>query len=141
MPLLRLIYIGLLICAAVFFWQAQHFPAAQSARDVGPSTFPQWLAGTVVVMCLVALATGWRRHPLVPWKEIALPFGVGAAMVAAIWLASIFGFFVVLPFALFCGLWLSGSRMLIPTIAFSLLMPLVAWLIFAHLLALPLEAL
>lgn len=141
MPLLRFIYIGLIIGAVVFFLEAQNFPGPMSRRDIGPSVFPQWLAGTVVVLCALALLIGWRRTPRLPWNEIALPIAVCAAMVGTVWLATRFGFFVVLPFALFTGLVLAGSRRWIANVAFSLLMPLGAWLIFVRMLSLPLETL
>lgn len=141
MPLLRLIYVGLLLGAVVFFWQAQQFPGPMSRRDIGPAVFPQWLAGAIVVLCTVGLVVGWRTTPRVPWNEVALPLLVGAAAAVAVWLATLFGFFVVLPFALFAGLWLSGSRQWVANGLFSLLLPLAAWVIFVKLLGLPLVTL
>jgi hypothetical protein len=141
MPLLRLIYIGLLLGAAVFLWQAQQFPGPMSRRDIGPAVFPQWLAGMIVGLCAIGLVAGWRTTPRVPWNEIALPLAVGSGVAAAVWLATLFGFFAVLPFALFAGLWLSGSRRWVANGIFSLLMPLAAWLIFVRLLGLPLVTL
>jgi len=141
MPLLRLLYIGLMIGAVVFYLQAQHFPGPMSPRDIGPAAFPQWLAGIIVALCALGLVIGWRTTPRLPWYEITLPLGVGAAMVGAVWLATTFGFFAVLPFALFGGLVLGGSRRWVANIAFSLLVPLATWLIFVRILALPLETL
>lgn len=141
MPLLRFFYIALMIGAVVFYVEAQNFPDPMSPRDIGPAAFPQWLAGTIVVLCALALLIGWRTTPRLPLNEIALPFGVGGTMVGAVWLATIFGFFVVLPFALFAGLMLAGSRQWVANIAFSLLVPLGTWLIFVRMLALPLETL
>lgn len=139
MPLLRFIFIGLMLGAVVFYLQAQHFPGPLSRRDIGPAVFPQWLAGTIVVLCVLALLIGWRNTPRLPWNEIALPFAVGSVMVGAVWLATSYGFFAVLPFALFAGLVLAGSRQWVANIAFSLLVPLGSWLIFVRMLALPLE--
>jgi magnesium-transporting ATPase (P-type) len=138
MPLLRFIYIGLMVGAVVFYLEAQHFPGPMSRRDIGPAVFPQWLAGTILVLCALALLIGWRSTPRLPWNEIALPFAVGTVVVGAVWLATVVGFFLALPFALFAGLVLAGSRQWVANIAFSLLMPLGTWLIFVRMLALPL---
>lgn len=141
MPLLRLIYAGLLLVAVIFLWQAQQFPGPLSRRDIGPAVFPQWLAGAIVVLCSVGLVVGWRSTPRVPWNEVALPLLVGGGVAAAVWLATLFGFFVVLPFVLFAGLWLAGSRQWVANGLFSLLLPLGTWVIFVKLLGLPLVAL
>ncbi|KPP85239.1 MAG: TTT type transport system small permease component [Rhodobacteraceae bacterium HLUCCA08] len=141
MPLLRLIYVALMIGAVVFYLEAQQFPGPMSPRDIGPAVFPQWLAGMIVALCAAALLIEWRTMPRLPWVEIARPFGIGGAMVAAVWLATMFGFFVALPFALFGGLVLVGSRRWVANIAFSLLLPLTTWLIFERMLGLGLGTL
>ncbi|MWD26063.1 hypothetical protein E0K89_001040 [Aquicoccus sp. SCR17] len=138
MPLLRLIYIGILFLAVIFFVQAQQFRGAISPRDIGPAAFPQGIAGLIVVLGTIGLIAGWRTTPKVPWSDVALPLAVGAVASVAMWLATLFGFFTVLPFALFVGLWASGSRQWVAVTAFSLLVPLFAWLIFVRLLGLPL---
>jgi uncharacterized membrane protein len=138
MPLLRLIYIGILLVAVVFFLQAEQFRGPISPRDIGPAAFPQWIAGLIVVLSTIGLVVGWRTIPRVPWNEIALPLAVGAVVSLAMWLATLFGFFTVLPLALFAGLLASGSRQWVAITAFSLLVPAAAWLIFVRLLGLPL---
>lgn len=136
-PLARFVYAALLLIGLVFLWTAGSFPGAQSPNDIGPAVFPRWLAAAMIVLIAVDLVLSWQQAKRVALSDIGLAAAVACGTVATIWAAGRFGFFAVLPPALFAGLWLAGSRSLLANAAYSILFPAAIWAIFAHLLQLP----
>jgi len=59
----------------------------------------------------------------------------------AVWCATQFGFFYVLPVALLIGLRLAGSRSLVANGIFSICLPLVLWVLFDYVLLIPIATL
>jgi hypothetical protein len=139
-PLARFLYAALLLIGLVFLWTAGSFPEAQSPNDIGPAAFPRWLAAAMIVLIAADLVLSWRQTRRVALSDLGLAAVVACGMVAMIWAAGRFGFFVVLPPALFAGLWLAGSRSLIANAAYSILFPAVIWALFVHLLQLPIDS-
>ena len=135
--LAHLIYAALLVLAVVFIWQAQGFPGAQSRRDVGPAAFPVWVAAGMIGLILLDVVVSRRLVRPTNFADLGLAAAVGGLLALSVWLASRFGFFAVLPFALFVGLWLAGSRHHVANLAFSILMPAVLWLLFDRVLLIP----
>lgn len=135
--LAHLIYLALLAFAVIFLWQAQGLPGAQSRRDIGPAAFPEWIAVAMIGLILVDAVAS--RHLVRPtsFSDLGLAAAVAALLGLSIWLATQFGFFRVLPFALFVGLWLAGSRHHLANVAFSVLLPAVLWLLFDRVLLIP----
>ena len=138
MHLLRLTYAGIFVAAIVIFWQATNLPAAYSPRDIGPGIFPMWLSGILIALCPVALFVDWRKSRRVQLRQIVAPVLLLSLLALTVWLATKFGFFVVLPVALFAGLYLCGSRSHVANVVFSFFMPAFCWLVFAELLQVPL---
>lgn len=138
LPLTHVIYLGLFGVAVLVLWESQGFPGPQSRRDVGPALFPAWLAGAMIVLILADVVISRRRVKWTPAGDVGLAALFAIAMSGTVWAASRFGFFYVLPVALFVGLWLTGSRKLLANAIFSLAMPAVLWLIFDRVLMIPL---
>ena len=109
----------------------------QSRRDVGPAAFPVWVAAGMIGLILLDVVVSRRLVRPTNFADIKLAVAVGGLLALSVWLASRFGFFTVLPFALFAGLWLAGSRHHIANVAFSILMPAVLWLLFDRVLLIP----
>jgi hypothetical protein len=140
-PLAPVIYLVLAGLAVVFLVTAGDFPAALSARDIGPAAFPVWLAGTMLALIAADLVISRNRMRKVP---VTVP---GRAAVAAallglvVWASERIGFFYVLPVAVFAGLWIAGSRSWIANAVFSLALPAVVWLLFDQVLMIPMSTL
>lgn len=139
-PLARILYVALLVVAAVFLWHSVSFPGAQSDRDIGPATFPQWVAVSMIVLILADLVLSRRRTPYLPVADLGIAAVVAVLVGGTIWAATLVGFFVALPPALFVGLRLAGSRSLVANGAYSIVFPAALWLIFGYLLQLPITS-
>lgn len=139
-PLTHLIYLGLIAFGAVIVVTSGTFPKALSSRDIGPAALPEALAVLMIVLILADLYLSRRRARFVPFSLVALGIGVGAALAVVIFAATHLGFFVVLPFALFAGLWLSGSRRLVANGIYSIVFPAMLWLLFDRLLQIPIAS-
>lgn len=139
-PITYLIYLGLIAFALIFLGAAQSFPGAFSPRDIGPAALPQGLAIIMIVLILVDAIISRRRARKIPVSDVLLVCIVAGVMGASIWLTHYLGLFVVLPVALFVGLWLSGSKRLIANLLYSLLFPAALWIVFDQLLLIPLTS-
>lgn len=137
-PITYLIYAGLIAFALIFLGAAQSFPGALSPRDIGPAALPQGLAILMIVLIVADAIVSRHRARKMPISDALLAGAVIVIMGGAVWLAQHLGFFVVLPVALFVGLWLSGSRRLLANLLYSLLLPAALWYFFDQLLLIPL---
>lgn len=135
------IYLVLAGIAVVFLVAADGFPAALSARDIGPAAFPVWLAGAMLALIAVDLVISRHRMIRVPLSALGRAMAAAALLCATVWLAEQAGFFVILPLAVFSGLWLAGSRSWVANALFSLGLPAVIWLLFDRILMIPMSSL
>jgi hypothetical protein len=140
-PLTYLIYLGLIGFGVLIVVSSGSFPGALSPRDIGPAALPRALAIIMIMLIAVDFYLSRRRARFVPFSLVGLALGVGAAVASVIWVATHVGFFMVLPFALFAGLWVSGSRNMIANTLYSLVFPAVLWLLFDKLLQIPIASL
>lgn len=139
-PITYLIYAGLIAFALIFLGAAQSFPGALSTRDIGPAALPQGLAILMIVLIVADAIISRHRVRKMPISDALLAGAVVVIMGGSIWLAEYFGFFVVLPAALFAGLWLVGSRRLLANLIYSLVLPAALWFVFDQLLLIPLAS-
>lgn len=140
-PLALLLYAGLAAVAVVLIVTAGSFPKALSARDIGPATFPLSLAVLMLILMACDAAMSWRRIERVHVRVILQAGSVALLVAMAVWCATQFGFFYVLPVALFIGLRLAGSRSLVANGIFSICLPLVLWVLFDYVLLIPIATL
>lgn len=140
-PLVHIIYVCLFAMGALFIWSTQAFPKPLSAYDIGPAMFPMWLAIVMMTLIVVDTVISWGRAKKVPLGDVGLAVLFALGMGGAVWASSRFGFFYILPAALYAGLWAIGSRRMVVNGIFSLAMPLVLWLLFDQLLSIPLSRL
>ncbi|MDI5935312.1 tripartite tricarboxylate transporter TctB family protein [Halomonas kalidii] len=140
-PLVHIIYVCLFAMGALFIWTTQAFPRPLSAHDIGPAVFPMWLAIVMMTLIVVDTLISWGRARKVPLGNVGLAVLFALGMGSTVWASSRFGFFYVLPVALYIGLWAIGSRRLVVNGIFSLVMPVVLWAIFDQLLSIPLARL
>ncbi len=137
LPLTHVVYVALFGLAVLVLYQAQAFPGPQSPRDIGPAVFPLWLAGVMIALILADVVISRRRIRWTRFGDVGLAVGCVLLLSAAVYAASQFGFFYVLPVALFVGLWLSGSRRLLANGLFSLALPAILWVLFDQVLLIP----
>ncbi len=141
LPLVHIIYACLFALGVLVIWTAQAFPGAQSARDIGPAMFPVWLAGIMMTLIVVDLLISRKNARWVPLGDVGLAVVFAVAMASVVWASTRFGFFYVLPVALFIGVIAMGSRNWLANGLFSLLMPIVLWQLFDRLLGIPIAQL
>lgn len=140
-PLVHIIYALLFALGALFVWTARNFPGPMSQGDIGPALFPTWLAIGMMTLIVVDLFISRRQTKCVALNDIGLAVLFGFSMAGTIWAADRFGFFYILPGALFIGLWIMGSRRLLANGLFSLALPALTWLIFDYFLTIPIAEL
>lgn len=138
-PLSHIIYAFLFAMAVIFLWEAQTFPRPLSAGDIGAAMFPIWLAIIMMVLIVVDLFVSKGQARKVPYSDIGLAVLFAMGMGGTVWAASQFGFFYVLPVALFIALRLIGSKRYLANSIFSIAMPIVLWFLFDQTLNIPLS--
>lgn len=139
-PLAPLIYAALGLMAVIFIVIADSFAPALSQRDVGPAVFPIWISVTMLVLIVCDLVISRKTVRKVPIGQLGrVAVGV-ALMVAAVVGMQHFGFFIMLPGALFIGLQVAGSRSWVANTIFSLALPVVLWVVFDRLLMIPIAS-
>ncbi len=139
-PLTHLIYLGLIAFGVLVVVTAQSFPQALSSRDIGPAALPEALAVIMIALILVDLYLSRRRVRFVSFSLLRVALAVGGGVGGAILVATHLGFLIVWPFALFAGLWLSGSRALLANTLYSICFPAMVWLLFDRLLHIPIAS-
>lgn len=138
-PLSHIIYAILFAIAVIFLWEAQTFPRPLSAGDIGAAMFPIWLSIIMMVLIVADLFLSKGQARKVPVSDLGLAVLFAICMGGTVWAASRFGFFYVLPVALFVALRLIGSNRYLANGLFSIAMPLVLWFVFDQLLNIPLS--
>ncbi|WP_373086580.1 tripartite tricarboxylate transporter TctB family protein [Sneathiella sp.] len=140
-PLTLVLYAGLAALTILLLVTAGSFPEALSGRDIGPAAFPASLAVLMLVLMACDVVISRRQLKRVHVKVI-LQAGSTALLVAlAVWCAAHWGFFYVLPFALFVGLRLAGSKSWLANGIFSVVLPLALWVLFDYVLLIPIATL
>lgn len=139
-PLTHAIYLVLIAFGVLILVQSGTFPGALSSRDIGPAAFPRALAAIMIALIVVDLVVSRKRVRRVPAGHLALPLLVLVAVATVLVAADLLGLFVVLPFALFAGLWLCGSRRLLANTLYSVLFPALLWGLFDQLLGIPIAS-
>lgn len=129
------VYAGLV--AVAFYAIATTFPGAFAPGDFGPAAFPQGVAVLLVTLIAVEWLAARRTWRAVAVSEIFIGFAAGAYVAAAVALAGTVGIYVVLPPALFGGLWLLGERRVVLMLAYSLGFTLFLWAFFSYALDKP----
>lgn len=136
-PLALFIYAGLAAVAVIIFVTAGSFPAALSRRDIGPAAIPYGLAVAMLVLIVCDLVMSWRNIKRVHISKITIATGTVLLVAFAVWCATQWGFFYVLPFALFIGLRLAGSKSWLANGIFAIVMPIILWFLFDYVLLIP----
>lgn len=135
----HIIYAILFAVAVIFLWEAQTFPSPLSTSDIGAAMFPVWLVIILMILIIVDLFVSRGHAQKVPYSDIVLAVLFAIGMGGTVWGASQFGFFYVLPVAMFIALRLIGSRRYLANGIFSIVMPIVLWFLFDQTLNIPLS--
>ena len=101
--------VGLLVCAAVLFWQTRMMPISPMYSKVGPTVFPDMTAAGLTVLAILLIVAAWRggwqpedeQDTPTDWKAMGL---VAAGLLANVLLIQPLGFTAasVVMFVLVC---------------------------------------
>ena len=140
MPITYLMYVFFAVVAILAFFGAAEFPAGTPGHDIGPARLPQVLAGTMLVLVVIDMIASRRQAATMPSRDFLLAIIVAGLMSATIFLAQKVGLFLVLPFALFVGLVLSGAKNHIANVCYAIGVPAFVWFVFDRSLQIPLSS-
>jgi len=137
----RLVYAALGIVAAITIYLASYFPEADLPGDIGPAAFPAGVAKALIVLISLELILSRKNDTRITLKELAPSIFALFIYAVTVWLITQFGYFTVLPLALFIGLRLLGAKNYLINCIYSLSLTGLIWIIFDHYLLIPITKL
>lgn len=137
----RVVACCLMILGIGVFWQASRITFF-SDELLGPAFFPKFLAGALIFLgILLFLRTAWiADSPTIEMEAQGVVKIALVILISAIYLITIepVGFLITTPVLMFVVMMILKKGSLGGKIAFSILFPIVSWVIFRSFLKIPL---
>lgn len=137
----RVVACCLMILGIVVFWQASRITFF-SDELLGPAFFPKFLAGALIFLGILLLLRTFfvRGLPAIDLEAQGVGKIVMIIVVSVIYLATIepVGFLITTPLLMFVLMMILKRGSLQSKIVFSMIFPIVSWVIFRSFLKIPL---